>query len=252
MINTIFAFLSSSHDYVNVIFWAALLPSIAYSIATAVYEFLPILFKDWAKNYQIHSPTKKIPLSEYAKIAFVVVQGVVLLFVLHAFFTPLYILRGIETSLDELPTLSVFLVQLFAFAMIFDTVFYWLHRLLHQKTLFRHIHKTHHSYREAIPIIGAYVHPLEFVTAYFLPFAIAELTLGCHVTVLGAFAIIMGLHTVHDHCGHAYPFDPIRLLSTNNASGHDFHHSKVNVNYSGGLFKFWDKLCGTEYKPKTS
>lgn len=248
MLDIISEFLSSAPNYINVVFWAAFLPSIAYFIATVIYEFIPIIFKEWAMKYRIHEPTKKVSLADYAKISFVVMQGVVLLFLLHGFISPLYSLRGMETSLNTLPSLPTFLIQLFLFALIFDTVFYWLHRLLHQKVVFRYIHKTHHSYREAIPIIGAYVHPLEFVTAYFLPFAVAELVLGCHVTVLGTFAIIMGLHTVHDHCGHAYPLDPVRLLSTNNASGHDFHHSKVNVNFSGGIFKFWDRLCSTEYK----
>lgn len=30
--------------------------------------------------------------------------------------------------------------------------------------------------------------------------------------------------TVDDHCGYVFPFDPLQIMSGNNADYHDIHH----------------------------
>ena len=39
--------------------------------------------------------------------------------------------------------------------------FYWIHRLLHHRMVFRWIHAQHHTWKIPIPLIAAYAHPLE-------------------------------------------------------------------------------------------
>lgn len=55
------------------------------------------------------------------------------------------------------------------------------------------------------------------------------------------------IKTVDDHCGYALPWDPLQLITTNNAGYHDVHHQSwgIKTNFSQPFFTFWDRLLGT-------
>ena len=68
---------------------------------------------------------------------------------------------------------------------------------------------------------------------------------------LGTFFFSFGsIKTVDDHCGYALPWDPLQLISSNNAAYHDIHHQTwgIKTNFSQPFFTFWDSLLGTMYK----
>ena len=56
--------------------------------------------------------------------------------------------------------------------------------------------------------------------------------------------------TVDDHCGYAFPWDPLQLITSNNAAYHDIHHQTwgIKTNFSQPFFTFWDGLLNTKYK----
>jgi len=37
------------------------------------------------------------------------------------------------------------------------------------------------------------------------------------------------IKTVDDHCGYALPFDPLQLITSNNAGYHDIHHQSWGI-----------------------
>lgn len=56
--------------------------------------------------------------------------------------------------------------------------------------------------------------------------------------------------TIDDHCGYAFPWDPLQLMTSNNAAYHDIHHQTWGIknNFSQPFFTFWDSLLSTKYK----
>ena len=50
-----------------------------------------------------------------------------------------------------------------AFFFIEDFYFYWIHRLLHHKTLYKYIHKIHHEFAAPFGMTAEYAHPVEVV-----------------------------------------------------------------------------------------
>ena len=57
------------------------------------------------------------------------------------------------------------------------------------------------------------------------------------------------MKTVDDHCGYAFPWDPLQLMTSNNAAYHDIHHQTwgIKTNFSQPFFTFWDAVLGTKY-----
>ena len=57
------------------------------------------------------------------------------------------------------------------------------------------------------------------------------------------------IKTVDDHCGYAFPWDPLQHLTSNNAAYHDVHHQSWGIknNFSQPFFIFWDRLMGTQW-----
>lgn len=58
------------------------------------------------------------------------------------------------------------------------------------------------------------------------------------------------IKTVDDHCGYAFPWDPLQRFTSNNAAYHDIHHQSwgIKSNFSQPFFIFWDRLLGTQWK----
>jgi sphinganine C4-monooxygenase len=62
------------------------------------------------------------------------------------------------------------------------------------------------------------------------------------------------IKTVDDHCGYAFPWDPLQHITGNNSAYHDIHHQSwgIKTNYSQPFFIFWDRLLGTQWKGDAS
>jgi len=63
------------------------------------------------------------------------------------------------------------------------------------------------------------------------------------------FFTMSTIKTVDDHCGYAFPWDPLQHLTSNNAGYHDVHHQSwgIKTNFSQPFFTFWDGLLGTKW-----
>lgn len=138
-----------------------------------------------------------------------------------------------------------------AYFFLFDTWFYWLHRLMHVEPLYRWVHKIHHRSVSPNLLTTLSVAPLEsIVNGGFLPLFTAVFTVHQSAMVLiGPTSIIMGLYV---HSG--YEFFP-RWWNRNWATKwfitttfHDQHHRYFNWNF-GGYTTIWDWICGT-VRPK--
>ena len=149
--------------------------------------------------------------------------------------------------------------------VLHDAWFYWSHRALHARPVYRSIHASHHASTSPTPFTGYSFHVVE-----------AGVVFANEILVCFLFPIHAGLHRAYHlyttgiHCGgHAgyeiAPYVPSlaglvvavvekiapRLgaagrATLNTVQHHDLHHRFPSTHFSL-YFTFWDALCGTEH-----
>ncbi|WDF79891.1 sterol desaturase family protein [Mucilaginibacter sp. KACC 22773] len=133
--------------------------------------------------------------------------------------------------------------------LMHDTYFYWSHRAMHWKPLFKAIHKTHHLSTNPTPFAAYAFHPLEAVIEVGIVPLIA-FTIPYHGTALTLFSLYSLLLNVTGHLGfELFPkgFASHKLFKWHNTSTHhNMHHHLVKCNY-GLYFNIWDRLMGTNH-----
>ena len=144
-----------------------------------------------------------------------------------------------------------FLIPAFQFAFavfILDTWQYFLHRAMHtNKWLYTTFHSRHHRLYVPYAYGALYNHPFEGFLLDTCGGGIAFLASGLTVRQSMWFFAISTMKTVDDHCGYAFPWDPLQHISGNNAGYHDVHHQSwgIKTNFSQPYFTFWDWVLGT-------
>jgi len=156
----------------------------------------------------------------------------------------------ITMKYEDIPTHPFsWFVQLYVLEAIAETWFYWCHRALHSKLLYR-FHKQHHGFVAPIGISAQYVHMVEAIITGVFPTA---LPLFCLPLLTGeplSFPLVLFFFTfrswwaVDSHCGYAVPWSFGSWLFNDN-SHHYWHHKRNTGNY-GSVFVPWDALMGTD------
>ena len=137
-----------------------------------------------------------------------------------------------------------------AFPILFllhDTYFYWTHRLMHHKRLFKQFHLVHHQSTNPSPWAAYAFHPLEAIVEAGI-FVVFLYVLPVHSLHLLIFFFIMIVYNVYGHLGYElYPagFNKHWFGKwVNTSTSHNQHHQYFKGNY-GLYFTFWDRLMGT-------
>ena len=132
-----------------------------------------------------------------------------------------------------------------------DTWQYFLHRAMHMnRFLYNWLHVRHHRLYVPYAYGALYNHPLEGFALDILGTGIAYLATGMTVRQGMWFFTCCTIKTVDDHCGYAFPWDPLQHVTTNNAAYHDIHHQTwgIKTNFSQPFFTFWDRFLGTTWQ----
>ncbi|KAM3583076.1 Sphingolipid C4-hydroxylase sur2 [Umbelopsis sp. WA50703] len=138
--------------------------------------------------------------------------------------------------------------QLSMAMFILDTHQYFLHRLFHvNQFLYKHIHSHHHRLYVTYAFGALYNHPIEGFLLDSVGASMAFSLSGMSPRMGLLFFTFSSLKTVDDHCGYAFPWDPLQFLFGNNVVYHDIHHQQfgIKTNYSQPFFICWDKWLGT-------
>jgi sterol desaturase/sphingolipid hydroxylase (fatty acid hydroxylase superfamily) len=149
---------------------------------------------------------------------------------------------------------GIFALQAVAMIIAHDAYFYWMHRGLHHKRLFRATHLHHHKSRTPTPWAAYSFSSWEAVTeAAFVPlFLLAARTLGVEYMGFAVFIFLwhMIFRNVIGHAGvEPYPagwVDNKFVSWWNTTTHHDLHHSAGSYNF-GLYFTWWDRMMGTEH-----
>jgi sterol desaturase/sphingolipid hydroxylase (fatty acid hydroxylase superfamily) len=127
--------------------------------------------------------------------------------------------------------------------LLYDFLYYFMHRAMHTKTGMRIIHGVHHKVRYVTAESGSYLHPLE-------TFAGTALFLGSVVAIgpvsAAGFLIANFLFTTINiwvHSNFVFKAKWAGLLNFWSRT-HDVHHYYCRNNYSS-IFPFWDQMFGT-------
>jgi sterol desaturase/sphingolipid hydroxylase (fatty acid hydroxylase superfamily) len=134
--------------------------------------------------------------------------------------------------------------------ILHDTYFYWTHRFMHWKPVFKRVHLLHHRSHDPSPLASFAFHPLEaLIEAGIAP--LIALTLPVHRSAFFLFLTLSMLINVYGHLGFELGprgFMRSRLLAWlfNTTTHHHQHHQKTKWNF-GLYFNVWDRLMGTNH-----
>lgn len=149
----------------------------------------------------------------------------------------------------ELPGTGRIAVELVSIVLLHDAYFYWAHRMMHSRFLFRPVHRLHHRSRTPTPWAAyAFAPPEALIEAGILP--LAALLFPMHEITVLLFVTHMVVRNVIGHAGvELFPrwwlgVPVLRCITT--TTHHDLHHSHGAYNY-GLYFTWWDRWMGTEH-----
>ncbi|MVF14476.1 sterol desaturase family protein [Ketobacter sp. MCCC 1A13808] len=143
------------------------------------------------------------------------------------------------------PSILSFVLWLLVSMFLYDTWFYWVHRIIHTKRFYRRIHLWHHRSKSPVVWSNNSDTLLDGVlTQSYWVFAALVLPMPTALVIL--------VHKIYDqvtgmlgHAGYEYggmltlPPSPFAAVTF-----HDQHHEHFTCNYAT-QFLFWDKLMGT-------
>lgn len=141
----------------------------------------------------------------------------------------------------------------FAFSIVLmlfirDTLFYWTHRAMHHRAVFRFTHRSHHLSTNPNPLTSYAVSPVESLFDTVLPFVVILFLVPKHPLAYLAFLWIDAAVAVYGHMGmEIFPRGTARHWLgrwINTPTSHNFHHATARHNY-GFHFLVWDRLMGT-------
>ncbi|WP_321818275.1 MULTISPECIES: sterol desaturase family protein [unclassified Paraburkholderia] len=176
--------------------------------------------------------------------------------VLGAAMGPLIMLAGMGPKLNFYSGIDTYGWGYFFFSIVLmmvvrDTMFYWEHRLLHHRSLFRFTHRAHHLSIQPNPLTAFAVHPLEAIIGAVIPYLIILFFVPKHQLAYMTFLWIDAAVGVVTHLGVEFlprGFSRSRIgrwIGTTTA--HQMHHEFSRCNY-GLYFLFWDRVMGTLHK----
>ncbi|XP_071784860.1 lathosterol oxidase-like [Asterias amurensis] len=127
-----------------------------------------------------------------------------------------------------------------------DCLIYWIHRLLHHRFIYRHVHKQHHVWKIPTPFASYAFHPLDgFLQS--LPYHVYPFIFPLNKHVYLVLFFLVNVWTISIHDGD-YRVPAILRPFINGSAHHTDHHLYYNYNY-GQYFTLWDRIGGSYRTP---
>ncbi len=162
---------------------------------------------------------------------------------LTAIFGSTYVLFDRLVTLDPTPLWKVVL-QTAGVLVLYDFVYYFLHRAMHHKKLMRFVHGVHHRARNPSALESFYLHPIELLAGLALMLA-STIALGpIHVDAFLAVFFVYSTLNITVHAGVDFPVFWMKPLNFLTRKHHVHHQDDFAKNFSS-LTPLPDLLFGT-------
>jgi sterol desaturase/sphingolipid hydroxylase (fatty acid hydroxylase superfamily) len=193
-----------------------------------------------ARKIQRRTRDKDLPLKSQIRSAAISLAGIAALLAAGVWLNERGYALFPQLALDGYTVVGGFLLSM----LVYDTHFYWTHRLVHRPGLMRRVHKLHHDVQVPVPwttnsesfLDGVLINAYWLYAAVLLPVPVEVLVLH---RLYDMFTGVMG------HCGHEYAgIFTHRRSPFVSVTHHDQHHQYFHCNF-GVHFLFWDRLMGT-------
>lgn len=219
-----------------------------FVIAGVAFVVFYLLLRNWFKQAKIQN--RSAARKDFIREVLYSLQTTAILSIIGyvVLFTPFKNYTLVYTNIDDYPYWYLF-ASLVLSLVIHDTYFYWMHRLLHHPSLFKHTHLVHHQSTNPSPWASYSFHFIEAWTEGAVLFVIV-LIMPIHTISIIWFVVVGFVINVYGHLG--YEIAPLWLRRTwlfevvNTSVHHNMHHSKFKGNY-GLYFRVWDRVMGTEH-----
>ena len=192
------------------------------------------------RRYRIRAPKAADPLPAARKYRGIVLNSVLSVgcYVLFVRFGSPWLLAG------ESSGFLAFAGQVLATLLLYDFLYYLLHRALHHPTLMRLVHAVHHQVRFPTAMDGLFVHPAELVAGIGLLMVSTSIVGPVSEVSFLAIVLVHGVVNTVTHTNLVLPH-PVFKLTNYWAIRHDFHHGHhLNRNFAV-IFPVWDRMFGT-------
>ena len=139
----------------------------------------------------------------------------------------------VDIRFDQ-PTLLSIAGEIVLYLVGLDIYTYAIHRLMHTRWLFRHIHAVHHRSRAPSALTAYSFHPAEWLVLG-LYFPLSLTMVDYHLVTLAIVTVLQSFMNTMPHCGYEYAprgwyeHRISRLFLT--AFFHELHHERVTCNY---------------------
>ena len=125
--------------------------------------------------------------------------------------------------------------------------FYWTHRALHHRALYKLWHKKHHEFKGTVGFAAEFAHPVEVALSNQLPTLAGALLCGTHPLCVFVWLAFRLQQTYEAHSGFCFQGAllngfPFFLLHAEAAAHHDHHHTTNLGNFGG----YTDWIFGTQ------
>jgi len=136
-----------------------------------------------------------------------------------------------------------FFLSPFIFLAVSDCLIYFIHRGLHHPSIYKYIHKLHHSFIHTTPFAAFAFHPFDGYMQG-VPYQLFVLVFPFHCMMHLVSLAAVGIWTIniHDRTTWGIPL-------VNGAAHHNIHHTTFKSNY-GQYLICWDWMFGTFKDPK--
>jgi lathosterol oxidase len=146
-------------------------------------------------------------------------------------------------------SIAYFVFTIVAFIVVHDAYFYWMHRFMHWKKIYKYVHKVHHLSTNPTPWAAFAFHPLEAIIEIgILPIMVFAIPI--HPFAILSWVLFQTGMNVLGHLGfELFPKGFTKNTVTqfsNTSTHHNMHHRYVNCNY-GLYFNYWDRWMNTNH-----